>query len=161
MGNIIRLTPHLTFPNGDVDLAKVAMVHVTVPLPLIKYMDILDTGLTGQETSKEVERKAEPVLHVIQKRLLEAMFDKSGSQWPVSDSPFVSVHRPRGKEDRPVVAVSFVMHRTDIDSTLAAEVYCKENPSGGRLDCQVAYSTVRWVRWSTDPNDPMERGHVF
>jgi hypothetical protein len=139
MATIIKLSPHLSFPHGNINLDQVAKAYVTMPLTLIQYMDTLVISFPSSASSDEIKLKAAPAAKILRKKLAEALANGSKSQWVASNDPPPFIHRNRGVAGSPV-AIGFVMQRRDMDGrkdVVSVRVNCGDSPSAGRLDCEV------------------------
>jgi hypothetical protein len=136
MATIIKLTPHFFSPQGSINLDQVANVYVTVPLALIRYMDILVDGFQPSASSTEIKLKAAPAVKVLRETLAEVLSNGSKSQWRFSQE---FVHRSGGGT-QVHVAIGFAMQRRYMggrEDAVSVRVNCGGRPSEGRLYCEV------------------------
>lgn len=145
MAAIITLTPTLLFPQGPINLSQISKAYITMPLPLIQYMDLLVSSFPPSDSSTDIKTKAAPAVKVLREKLAEALSSGSSESqgWLVSHDLAAFVHRARDGAQTPV-AVGFVMLRgggpggvEGRGEMLSVRVNCGDKPSGGRLDCEV------------------------
>ena len=136
MATIIKLTPHISFPQGSINLDQVAKAYVTMPLALIQYINTLVISFPPSASSDEIKAKAAPAAKILREKLTETLSSGSESQWVASNDPPLFIHRNRGVTQ----AIGFVMQRRDMDNrkdVVSVRVNCGDSPSVGRFYCEV------------------------
>ncbi|KAL2171539.1 hypothetical protein VTG60DRAFT_2372 [Thermothelomyces hinnuleus] len=81
-----RIRVRLCFPQGHIDLAQVAAVHVEVPLALVE--DMTNQEFHGDETPTEMQDKTGPAMFHIHDTMVAVLSARTDSRWMPDFTPF-------------------------------------------------------------------------
>ncbi|AEO59303.1 hypothetical protein MYCTH_2128358 [Thermothelomyces thermophilus ATCC 42464] len=130
-----RIHVRLCFPQGYIDLAQVAAVHVEVPLALVE--DMTNQEFHGNETLTELQDKTGPAMFHIHDTVVAALSARTDSRWMPDFTPFKLL---RVKDTWQHLGIGFTIeqHSTAVRKDLVVDVICPSDLTPDRtMYCDV------------------------